>query len=500
MGTENFISLSHVSKTFPGVKALQDVSFDIHKGEIHALIGENGAGKSTLIKILSGVYQSDPGAEISILGKKYDHITPLEALKAGIVVIYQDFSFFPNLSVAENIAISRDLEKGKNIIDWDSMRRLSAAALERLGVSIDVNTPMGELSIAKQQLVAVARALVYDAKLIIMDEPTSSLSKGEVELLFRVMKTLRDSGISILFISHKLDELFAVSDRFTILRDGMYIGTFGDDDLDNDKLISLMVGRSIEYKVYDKRKTTEVLLKVEHLSKRGNFKDINFELHRGEILGITGLVGAGRTEVLQAIFGITDYDEGRIKLEGVELKHRSPEQAVHAGFGYIPENRLQEGLVLRKSIEDNIVVTVLDQVCGPLGLRRTDKMGALVSQWMDRLSIKPNLPEMPAANLSGGNQQRVVLAKWLAKQPKVLFVDEPTNGIDVKAKSEIHKILRDLAEEGMGIILVSSELPEILAIADRVIVMRHGKITAQFDGATVSQEDIMSKAVVSFKI
>ena len=492
---QTLIEIKNISKFFPGVKALKNVGFSINTGEIHALIGENGAGKSTLIKILSGVYQPEPDGSIKMNGNDLENLTPLESLRSGIVVIYQDFSLFPNLSVMENIALGNSVEKNEKLISWKSMEKIAEDALQQLGVSMDLQTPLGELSVARQQLVAIARALANNARLLILDEPTSSLSKGEVKKLFDIMYALKKKGIALLFISHKLDELFAISDRFTILRDGQYIGTYSDDELDDDQLISLMVGRKIEYKVYPKNRKEDPLLQVENFSKKGNFIDINFTLHKGEILGLTGLVGAGRTEVAQAIFGLNPVDEGRMLLEGRELIINSPSDAVKAGISYVPENRLQEGLVLRKSIEDNISLTVLDSLSSRNGLINFQKKEKLTEKWMDQLGIRPKIPQMLASKLSGGNQQRVVVSKWLATEPRILIVDEPTNGIDIGAKAEIHQLLRELANTGLGIIVISSELPEILAITDRVAVMRHGRITAQMFCEDLNQEDIMSKAL-----
>ncbi len=465
-------------------------------GEIHALVGENGAGKSSLIKILSGVYQADEGAVIELLGSKMATVTPLEAVRAGVSVIYQDFSLFPNLTVAENIAISSELGRGVKLVNWPAMRDLASRTLSRLGVDVPIETPLGDLSVAKQQIVAIARALTSDARLLIMDEPTSALSRSEVELLFTIMRSLKESGMSILFVSHKLDELFAIADRFTVLRDGKYMGTFNRDELDNEKLISLMVGRKIEYTVYPKRKRNEPLLQVRNLSKAGNFIDISFVLHRGEILGITGLVGAGRTEVVQAIYGMNPPDSGEIILEGKKRAIESPQDAVAMGIGYVPENRLEEGLVLRQSTGNNVALVALSRLTNAVGAILRGRRNQLVDDSIKKLAIKPSDPELAVSKLSGGNQQRVVLAKWLAQNPRVLVVDEPTNGIDVGAKSEIHRLLRDLADRGMGIILVSSELPEILAIADRILVMRRGRINGEFDGEDATQEQIMSKAIL----
>ncbi|MGE0074244.1 MAG: sugar ABC transporter ATP-binding protein [Sphaerochaetaceae bacterium] len=495
MAQNMFLRMHNVSKTFPGVKALKNIDLEVEYGEIHALIGENGAGKSTLIKILSGVYQPDEGAEIIIDGVVQKTITPLDSLKRGIAVIYQDFSLFPNLSVAENIAMVSRVEKRKWIVNWRETNQIARSALAKLGLKIPLSKTLSELSVAKQQLVAIARALVNDAKLIVMDEPTSALSHGEVESLFSIIRNLKEQGISILFISHKLDELFAISDRFSILRDGKYVGTFGEDELDDDRLISLMVGRKIEYKIFEKRTLVDPIFEVRNLSKAGNFKDISFTLHRGEILGITGLVGAGRSELAQAIFGLNPSDSGELILEGKRLQVNAPEQAVQHGISYIPENRLTEGLILKKTMSDNICLTVLKQISSRHGLIEKAAQNKLVEKWIEEMHIRPNIPNMITSKLSGGNQQRVVLSKWLATDPKVLIVDEPTNGIDIGAKADIHQLLRDLSEQGMSIIVISSELPEILAIGDRVLVMRRGKIAATLDGKNLTQEEIMKEAL-----
>jgi ABC-type sugar transport system ATPase subunit len=489
------VEIRNISKKFPGVAALQDISFSINAGEIHALIGENGAGKSTMIKILSGLYRPEVGGEVVFDGEPLKEYTALESLHRGIVVIYQDFSLFSNLSVMENIALGPYVTSGKRLVDWNAMREIAKNALDKLQLQIDLNIPVGSLSVAKQQIVAIARALANKARLLVLDEPTSALSKGEVVKLFDIMRSLKNDGISLLFISHKLDELFAVSDRFTVFRDGKCMGTFEKEELNDEKLISLMVGRNIIYKIFDKNKRDDAILEVKNLSKAGQFKDVSFRLSRGEILGLTGLVGAGRTEVMQAIFGLNPCDSGEVLLEGKPLKIQKPSDAVAQGIAYVPENRLQEGLVLHKSIRDNLVLTILKSISNRIGLVDAAKKSALTASWMEKLNIKPPLPEMLTSKLSGGNQQRVVLSKWLATNPKILIVDEPTNGIDVGAKIEIHQILRDLAASGIAVIVISSELPEILAIADRVIIMRRGRITDERFCEGLNQEDILSKAI-----
>lgn len=491
-----FIKLENVSKTFPGVKALDGINLEVRKGEVHALVGENGAGKSTLIKILSGNYQPDPGAAITIDGELCEHITPMSAIEKGIIVIYQDFSLFPNLTVAENIAISDQLGKKNKPVSWKEMKAVAQKAVSDLGVDIDINVNLETLSMARQQLVAIARALACDAKLIVMDEPTSTLSKGEVELLFKIIRGLQEKGIAVLFVSHKLEELFEISSIFTIIRDGQYVGTYPREEMDNDKLISLMVGRKVEFIHMGAESIGDTLLEVKGLSKFGNFKDVSFELHKGEILGMTGLVGAGRTEVVQAICGIEAADSGEILIDGKKTEIKSMGDALKYGIGYVPESRLTEGLVLSKSAADNITLTYLKKLRGKLGLISLRKKEASAREWINTLNVKPGFADMAAQKFSGGNQQRIVIAKWLATDPKILIVDEPTNGIDVGAKDEIHKLLRELAGKGMGIIMISSELPEVLAISDRILVMRRGMINAVLDGESATQETIMNAAIL----
>lgn len=493
----NFLEMANMSKTYPGVRALHNVSLEVRRGEVHALVGENGAGKSTLIKILAGVIQPDPGGELRIDGKPIVFHSASDAIHQGISVNYQDLSLFPNLSVAENITMGQSKLSGFRV-KWSEIRNTAASALERLGISLDLHDPVENLSIAKQQLVSIARAIAFDAKLIILDEPTSSLSSGEVEVLFRIIRELKEKGISILFVSHKLDELFAVSDRFTVLRDGQWVGCYEREQLDQAKLISLMVGRSIEYEklVEEPFQTYETVLEVSGLSKKGNFKDIHFSVGAGEIVGITGLVGAGRTELAQALFGIETADEGEIRLHGRKINPRSTTEAVRLGLAYVPESRQTQGLVLTQSITRNLSLSVLNRLTNKLRLIVKKKERQLAESFISKLDIRPALADMQAGQLSGGNQQKVVIGKWLASSPKVLIIDEPTNGIDIGAKTEIHKLLRQLAESGMAIIMISSELPEILSACDRILVMRRGRMVGEFVNDGVTQVDIMNKALL----
>ncbi|SMQ63482.1 rhamnose transport system ATP-binding protein [Bacillus sp. OV166] len=495
------LQMTQISKTFPGVKALEDVKLEVKPGEVHALIGENGAGKSTLIKILAGIHQPDADAKFFFEGKEADIRKPIDATLKGISIIYQDLSLFPNLSVAENIYIGRDSTKRPwKKISWSEMEAVAKKALKELDFDVDVHLPVEKLSIAQQQLIEIARALAFDSKLIVMDEPTSSLSAGEVEKLYKVIANLKQRGIAIIFVSHKLKELFTVSDRFTVLRDGKYVGTYDKEELNEERLITLMVGRKVQYeKNQGAGKAGNTILEVKGLSKEGNFKDISFELKTGEVLGITGLVGSGRTELAQAIFGINRPFEGELKLNGTSVQIKSSEDAVKKGIAYIPESRKTQGLILRQSIINNISLPVLKQLRNRMGLIRRKKELELANYYVETLDVRPALPHMAAGQLSGGNQQKVVIGKWLSTKPNILIIDEPTNGIDIGAKTEIHKLLRKLASEGMGIIVISSELPEVLAVSDRILVMRHGRIAGELGIEEATQENIMNYALLGPK-
>jgi ABC-type sugar transport system ATPase subunit len=499
--SEYILQMKNISKTFPGVKALDGVTLEVKPGEVHALIGENGAGKSTLIKILAGVYSADPGAKFYFEGKDAQITKPIDATLKGISIIYQDLSLFPNLSVAENLYIGRDSNSHSfKKINWKKVEEIAKRALKELDVEIDLNIPVEKLSIAQQQLVEIARALAFEAKLIVMDEPTSSLSAGEVEKLYKVINNLKAKGISIIFVSHKLKELFTVSDRFTVLRDGKYVGTYETSQLTEDKLINLMVGRQV---LYEKNKggvkTGETIFEVKGLSKEGNFKDISFELKKGEVLGITGLVGSGRTELAQAIFGINRPYTGEIKINGQTVSIKSSEEAVKQGIAYIPESRKTQGLVLEQSIINNISLPVLKTLRNAFGLLNRKKEVDLANHYIKTLDVRPAIPNLKTGKMSGGNQQKVVIAKWLSTKPKILIIDEPTNGIDIGAKTEIHKLLRQLASEGIGVIVISSELPEVLAVSDRILIMRHGRIAGELGIEEATQENIMNLGLLGSK-
>lgn len=491
---KTLVEIKGLTKTYPGVQALDDVSFSIKENEVHALVGENGAGKSTVIKILAGVVQPD-GGTISIDEEVQRFHHPLDALKKGVAVTYQDLSLFPNLSVAENIGISRVLEEGGVTVDWNEMHRIAKEALEELNVEMDLDRKLRYLSIGSQNLVAIARAMVHDAKVLILDEPTASLAREDIDALFKIINMLKDRGMGVLFVSHKLDEVFTIGDRVTVLRDGKHVSTTPRDELTEEQLVSDMVGRPIRFTRYESRPAGEVLLEVNNLSKKNNFKEISFALGKGEILGITGLVGAGRSELAQAIFGNNEPDSGEITLLGERVWFSSTEAAMQHGIAYIPESRHTQGLILGKTLTENVTATILRRITTSLGLIDREKQKNTVEEWIDKLKIKPAYPHMMIDQFSGGNQQKSVIAKWLAYNPSILIVDEPTHGIDIGAKAEIHKLLRDLSEEGIGVIMISSELPEVLAVSDRILVMRRGRIAGEFKADSVEQQEIMNIAL-----
>jgi len=490
---ENALVIENMTKVYPGVRALDNVGFTVRKGEIHALVGENGAGKSTLIKILAGALQPDKGT-IQINGQPVTFNHPLDALEHGIAVMYQDLSIFSNLSVAENIMISRNIESSW-LIRRRNMKDKARGILAQLDIHIDLDQPLKYLSVAMQNMVAIARALANSAGILILDEPTASLSKDEVSALFGIIRMLRDQGMSIVFVSHKLDEVFAISGRTTVLRDGRLVQTFTTDVMKEAELISAMVGRNVMYERYAERAGGQAILKVEKLCKKHNFEDISFVLKKGEILGFTGLIGAGRSELARAIFGSNIPDAGSVRLYDEALDMSSTKKAVSAGIAYLPESRHTHGLFLSRSLKDNLGAVILDQIKTRFGLVDNAKKRSVAEGWIQKLSIRPPFPDMTIEQFSGGNQQKAVIAKWLAAGPKVLIVDEPTHGVDIGAKSEIHRLLRNLSEQGIGVIVISSELPEILAVCDRIVVMRMGRIVGEFRASEANQEKIMNMAL-----
>jgi rhamnose transport system ATP-binding protein len=492
---EPVLKLTSISKTFPGVKALDGVHFELMPAEIHALMGENGAGKSTFIKIITGVYAPD-GGEMVIDGEPVQIRTPLDAQARGIAAIYQHTTCFPDISVAENIFMGHERTAAPfKRIDWRTMNRRARELLEQLDANFDGRAIMGSLSVAQQQIVEIAKALSTNARIVIMDEPTAPLSNRESEDLYRITRGLKEKGVSIIFISHRFEDMYRLADRVTVLRDGKYINTWKVSEVDDHTMVMAMVGREI-VQFFPKRDTVpgEEIFRVEGLSRTGYFKEVNFSLRKGEVLALTGLVGAGRTEVCEAIYGIASYDGGTITLEGKPLDHPSPTEAIAAGIGYLPEDRLREGLVLRWEIARNISLPALESfTAGPWLDRR--KENARAGELADKLGVKAASVHDLVSTLSGGNQQKVIVAKLLTADMKVIILDEPTKGVDVGAKTAIYAIMNDLAAMGYGIIMVSSEMPEVLGMSDRIVVMRDGRVAAVMDTKDASQERILEAAI-----
>ncbi len=488
------LQMKGIHKYFPGVHALNNVDFDLREGEIHALVGENGAGKSTLMKVLTGVYQKDEG-HISIDNKEVEILNTLDSQALGISIVHQELNLMNDLTIAENIFIGREPMKGI-VLDKAKQNRMAKEMLDLIALDIDPRTKVGDLTVAKQQMVEIAKALSFpNFRILILDEPTASLTDSEIEDLFKVLFDLREKGVAIIYISHRMDELKIISNRITVMRDGQYIGTADMDKITMDEIVSMMVGRAITWTQKEKSSVAddaEVLLKVEGLNSK-DVDNISFELRKGEILGFSGLVGAGRTETMRLICGADKMDSGVITLNGKTLNIKNPSDAVNEGIGYLSEDRKRYGLCLGLSCADNIVLASLDGYSGKLVVNDT-KIKAVSEDFKGKIRIKTPSVETPAISLSGGNQQKVVIAKWLVKNCDVLIFDEPTRGIDVGAKSEIYDLIDELAAEGKGIIMVSSDMPEILRMSDRIAVMCEGEITDIVPIEQATQEKIMQLA------
>ncbi|MDR1955564.1 MAG: sugar ABC transporter ATP-binding protein [Treponema sp.] len=494
--TEHILELRHVSKTFPGIKALDSVHFALRPGEIHALMGENGAGKSTFIKIITGVLLPDSGGDFLLDGKPADIKTPLDAQALGIAAVYQHVTCFPDLSVAENIFMGHE-KTGKKVryIDWRSMNREAEELLESLGANFASRAVMGSLSVAQQQMVEIAKAISAHSRIIIMDEPTAPLSQRESEELYRITQGLKEQGAAIIFISHRFEDIYRLADRITVLRDGKYINTWDTPDVDNHTLVTAMVGREIVRFFPERTHATGAeVLRVEGLSRTGYFKDVSFCLRKGEILALTGLVGAGRTEVCEAIYGISPYDAGTITLDGKALPRLSPAEAIRTGIGYLPEDRLKQGLILRWEIAKNITLSALKNFIrrGWVDQKKEQKTAKELSE---KLDVKAVSVYDLVSSLSGGNQQKVIVAKLLTSAMQVIILDEPTKGVDVGAKTAIYGIMNDLVALGYGIIMVSSEMAEVLGMSDRIVVMREGRVTASMDTHGATQEAVLHAAM-----
>ncbi|MDH3664236.1 MAG: sugar ABC transporter ATP-binding protein [Alphaproteobacteria bacterium] len=484
------LELSNINKSFPGVRALDDVGFDVYPGEVHALLGENGAGKSTLIKIVSGVYRPDSGS-LRVNGEQASFESPLDAQAAGIATIYQELLLFPALSVAENIFMGHPPRNRFGGVDWAAMRRNAAELLRSLDIhDLEPSQVVGALSIGNRQRVEIAKALSRDARLLIMDEPTAALTEADVERLFDIVRRLRERDVGIVYISHRLEEVFALADRVTVLRDGGYVGTKPVAETSRDDLIGMMVGRTIEA-LFPKKHVPlgEVVLEVDGIDRPPLTRDVSFRIRSGEIVGLAGLVGSGRSELAQAIFGVTPADSGDICLAGEKVAIASPRDAKALGIAYVPEDRGVQGLIRPMTLRENVSLAVLERLASGIVIKRGEER-ALAKDAMKQFGIRASGIEQVANKLSGGNQQKAVLAKWLATNPRLLIMDEPTRGVDVGAKAEIHRLMGELVEQGLAILMISSELPEIMGMSDRILVMREGRLVAEFSRDQADQEEI----------
>lgn len=488
------IEMKGIDKSFGTNQVLKNAGFLLRDGEVHALMGENGAGKSTLMKILTGVYTRDAGTVI-VDGKEVEYHNPQEAEKAGIVFIYQELNVMFDLTVEENLFMGKEITKGFGICDKKAMRKKAKEVLDMMGVDINPAAVMSELSVGQQQMIEICKALMVDAKVIIMDEPTAALTQSETDALFKVIHSLRKKGVSMVYISHRMEEIFELCDRITVLRDGSYIGTEEIKDIDMNDIVKMMIGREIgeRFPARDVKLGQEVL-KVEKLTSPGVFHDISFSVRAGEVLGVSGLMGAGRTEIMQAIFGNLPLESGKIYIDGKETVIKNPEAAMKAGIGFITEDRKTEGLMLEKSIEENISLANLGKVSGKNHVLSSSAEDALVKKGIEEFHIRCFGPSHECGNLSGGNQQKVVLAKWIYTEPKILILDEPTRGVDIGAKKEIYSVINEMAAKGVAIIMVSSELPEVLGMSDRVMVVREGEVRGIIGKEEANQENVMTLA------
>lgn len=485
--------LDGVTKTFPGVKALDDVSFEVRHGEVHALLGENGAGKSTLMKVLAGNHQADRG-QVHLEGEAIRVANPLEAKKRGIVLIHQELSLVPEMTVAENIFLGSLPTTALGIVNWRTLFDRAGRILDQLGCRFAASDKVDRLSIANRQMVEIARALVFTPKVVVFDEPTASLTDAEKVVLFDIIERLKEQDVGIVYISHRMDEIFRLSDRITVLRDGQVSGTLKTAETTEDEVTRLMIGRSLEGRpAAAAGEIGEVALEVKGLSCGDLFRDISFSLRRGEVVGMYGLIGAGRTEIAETIFGLRTPDAGEIRVHGEVVQIASPPDAIRHGIALAPESRKEQGLVLGMSCRDNMSLAQLEGVSHTGWLDRSAEQ-AIYDDYAERLALKSPSWRTPVVNLSGGNQQKVVLGKWLSTRPEILIVDEPTRGIDVGSKSEIHALIRQLAANGIAVLVISSEMPEVLGVSDRILALYHGRLAAEFDAQTVT-EDALVQAI-----
>ena len=491
------LGVENVSKTFPGVKALQEASFAVEAGTVHAVMGENGAGKSTLMLCIAGVQRPDPGGRLVFEGKPLDLHTTRDANAHGIAIVFQELNLAPNLSIAENVVLGQEPRAGGVFVDRATMRETARAAMRRLGITLDPDTRLGDLTLAQQQLVEISKSLVHRPRLLILDEPTSSLSEAETAVLFRVIADLKRDGVTMLYISHRMREVFALCDAVTVLRDGRHVKTMPLAGTDQDEIVRLMVGRDLAAveRIPPGPEAKPVALSVRGLTRAPRYRDVSFDLHRGEIVGLAGLVGAGRSEMALGVFGAPPPERGEVWLNGARVAVDRPLTAMRHGIGLVPEDRKGQGLVLMHGVGTNLSLAALRRLARGGWIDFSAERG-VVAQYIQRLRVKTPGADQVVGLLSGGNQQKVVLAKWLATQPSVLIIDEPTRGVDVGAKAEIYALMRELAAAGLAILVISSDLPEVLTISDRVLVMREGRLMGELSHAEATEERIMALAAL----
>lgn len=491
-----FLEVRNLRKSFAGVRAVRGLSMAIRRGEIRALCGENGCGKSTLIKMISGVHAPDSG-EIIIEGRTYTRLQPIEAIREGIQVIYQDFSLFSNLTVAENIALGDQVARGNRIVRWKEVLQVAKEAMAQIGVQLDPHQLVEELPVADKQLVAICRALVHEAKLLIMDEPTTALTDKEIRALFRVVNDLKARGISVLFVSHKLNEVLEISDHITIMRNGEKVADGPAHEFDWAKIAYYMTGREIRETTYEgpAQRHEPPLLELKGLTRTGGFEDVSLRLYPGEIVGITGALGSGRTALARALFGLEPADRGEIYMDGRPVRIRSVQDAYRHRIAYVPEDRLTQGLFMNQTIWKNVLAATFDHFRGKMGLLDSSKADEAVDGWIERLAIATPSTQQAVSTLSGGNQQRVVIAKWLQTDPRLLILNGPTVGVDIRSKAEIHQLTRRLAQDGVGILIMSDDIPELLQNCNRIIVMRHGRVALEVEARDISEAELARELI-----
>lgn len=491
--SEYLLEMRNISKSFPGVKALEDVNFLGRHGEVHALMGENGAGKSTLMKILCGAYKPDSG-NIYINGEEIKIENPHHGQELGISIIYQEFNLIPYMTVAENIFLGREPRNKTGAVDYKKMYTQSLKLLDIIGVSISLDRWVSELSVAEQQIVEICKAISFDAKIVVMDEPSAALTEDETKQLFKVINNLKNQNILVIYITHRIKEIYRIADRVTVLKDGRWVTSNDISCIHQRELVNAMVGRTLNFLFPEKGNCNgKLLLEVKNFNREGVINNVSLNVKEGEIVGLAGLIGSGRSEVVRAIFGVDKLDSGEVYIHGEKKNIRNPKNAVDSGIGLVPEDRKQQGLILCLSVKENIVISVLDKIKKFI-FTNGHKEKEISRDLVSKLDIKTPSMDTPALSLSGGNQQKVVLSKWLAANPRIIIFDEPTRGIDVGAKAEIHKLMRELANNGAGVLMISSELPEVMGMSDRVYVMCEGEILGHFEGANITEENIMHAA------